>query len=480
MDDIQAILTEIQERLPAFSAWSYIAIWAFSEMVQRTQNDPDNPRFIDIMFPHTSIPLFTEKQAAELESAWKTHVQPTLIQSGGAVPFPPTLSDVKKASTAAGQVLGTAVAGVDGEDFSIDKQYEYVTKTLDSLDAQLTSLSKQYGVVALESVAPDPRFVIPLGPVPIPISIPVRIILPTLNVLLEAFRVLSTMYPSINIFGKPVTYLMMILDLARGNLYHAMFTFLGVFGKYPMYGGILMKVLRDAYLLVSPDIRGELREAIYKTGKSFTAGFMIWTFTVIAPDFVRRPIVTLLDKIRTMAETYNESRIQAELKATAALKGFGSVELPKLPSEKIPSIGDLYILQEYLHNPRFYCQPDVADLVSEMRAIPPMALFFDVLSIPRKGSEEFERECARIQTSTLIDDLAPKIIPATPSDIDATTELSGNEIRKQEKWNSFDESPLEKSTEIDEGLLEKSNISSKPTDIVQESKIPAKLKKKIE
>ncbi len=457
MDDIQAILTEIQERLPAFSAWSYIAIWAFSEMVQRTRDNLENPRFVDIMFPHTTIPLFTEKQASELESVWKTHVQPTLIHSGGefdmddlshvggAVPFPPTLTDVKKASTAAGKAIGTAVAAVDGEAFSIDKQYEYVTKTLDSLDAQLTSLSKQYGVVALESVAPDPRFVIPLGPVPIPISIPVRIILPTLNIVLESLRVLSTMTPVMNMFGKPLTYLMMILDLARGNLYHAMFTFLGIYGKYPMYGGIVMKVLRDAYLLVSPDIRGELRDAIYKTGKSFTVGFMIWTFTVISPEFVRRPIVKLLDKIRSMAETFNDTMMQAELKATAALKGFGSVELPKLPSEKIPSIGDLYILQEYLHNPRFYCQPDVVDLVTEMRAIPPMALFFDLLNVPRKGSAEFERECARIETTSLADDLAPKLVPANPEE---SAELTGDELRKQEKWNSVEETKEEKSEPV--------------------------------
>lgn len=386
--DPESIVREIQERMPAASTWVYIAIWGFLDMMRRKEANPANPRFDEIRFPHTDIPLFTTEQAKRLEEAW-----PSVSQKGGAF----SLKGV-------GTTLGTLTS--NPELFSIDDKFAKLTGSFDGWDEALTDASKQYGLRALESVAPDPKFVIPLGPFPLPVMVPARLVLPTLNTLLELVRVASTLFPVVDILGTPTTLLMAFLDLARGNLYHALFSLLGLFGRYPMYTGIGLKILRDAYMLVAPNIRTELRDAVYKSGKSMTLGWMIWLFSVVAPDIVRRPIVELLDKVRVLADTYNAAVMKAEVQATAALKGFGSVEIPKLPSSHIPTITDLYILQEYVHNPNVYCHPEVVPLLEELRGIPPMALFLDLANLPKAGSEA----CAKIAAIPLAQQLAPRVM----------------------------------------------------------------------
>ena len=141
----------------------------------------------------------------------------------------------------------------------------------------------------------------------------------------------------------------------------------------------------------------------------------MWAFGTVAPDIIRRPIVRLLDKVRLIAENFNETMTKAEVQASAALKGFGSVELPKFPIERIPSISDLYILQEYIQNPRIYCHPDVSGLIEEMRSIPPLALFFDLLNVPAMNTKQFQQACANVAITPIVDEFKPKITFMNPT-----------------------------------------------------------------
>jgi hypothetical protein len=409
MEDVDQMIAEIQERLPAASAYAYIAIWAFAEMMQRASANPETPGFADILFPHTRIPLFSQEEATKLEEAWRTYMTPANSQQGGAnfpIPIPPTKEDLMGLAKTAGE--GLASVSMDPETFSVDRHYEGFTKTLDDLDEKLTNFSKQYGLVALESTAPDPKLVIP--PIPFPIIFPIRLAMPILNTLLEVLRIGTTFLPGpLQVLGKPVTFLMVLLDLARGNLYHAIFSFLGIFGQYPMYFGILLKILRDAYVLIAPDIRDDARDVLWRSGKSFLAGFTIWLFALVSPDMVRKPVVRVLDKIREFVDAYNQSVEVQQIQAQAALAGKGSLEIPKIPSTRIPTIGDLYIIQEYLHHPQIYCHDEVAPLIAEMRAIPPLALFFDLIDIPAIGSERFTEACASIASAPLGKAFAPRL-----------------------------------------------------------------------
>jgi hypothetical protein len=429
----QEIIQELKERMPALASWSYIALWTFAEMFQKMKQSPDSPHFEEIRFPHTQVPIFTKDQASNLENQFRTYIPiqsqgqkggkqgkrnsqtPSIFQvldrrqtggsqNGGG------LGNIKKTLQKVGSAVGTVVGDMNPDVFSLDKQFQTFTNTLDAVDAEVTDFSKQYGLMALESVAPDPKFVIPIGPVPIPVIIPVKLVLPAINAILELLRILG---PKIPIIGSslqgPLSILLALLDLARGNFYHSIFSFIGIFGKSPMYAGIILKIARDAFVLISPNIRTELRTALFKSSKSFVIGFFFWLFTTVSPEIIRIPIVKLLDTVRAVVESFNAKMETLSQKATLALKGVGRVEFPQLPSEKIPSFSDLYIIQEYIQMPQVYCHPEVDALIQQMRSIPPLALFFDLLNIPLKTSEEWQRVCAKIESTPLADFLKPKV-----------------------------------------------------------------------
>jgi hypothetical protein len=60
----------------------YIMIWSVTEMTQRMAQDEKNPRFVEICYPFTSVPLFSEEEAKNLEDVWRTNIKgnPDLFQ----------------------------------------------------------------------------------------------------------------------------------------------------------------------------------------------------------------------------------------------------------------------------------------------------------------------------------------------------------------------------------------------------------------
>ncbi len=421
---VEEVFQELKEKLPSLATWSYIALSAFAEMYQRFKQSPQDPQFAEIRFPHTGVPLFTAEQATNLENAFRQYfpTHNTTGQSGGSYQKNTVLrsldnhsrmrggGQIRKTLEKIGTAAGTLVGNADPEMFSLDRQFTGFTNTLDAIDAEVTNFSKQYGLTALESVAPDPKFILPLGPIPLPIIVPVRMVLPILNAILELLRILAPKIPYIgSSLRGPLSIAMALLDLARGNFYHSIFSFVGIFGQSPMYAGIFLKIARDAFLLISPNIRSELRTTLYRSSKSFVIGFFFWLFTVVSPDIIRFPIVQLLNTVRAVVETFNAKMETLSRKATLTLKGVGRVEFPQLPSDKIPTFSDLYIIQEYIQMPQVYCHPEVDALIQQMRKIPPLALFFDLMNIPLKDSSEWQTVCAKIESTPLAEFLKPTI-----------------------------------------------------------------------
>jgi len=183
-----------------------------------------------------------------------------------------------------------------------------------------------------------------------------------------------------------------------------------------MFVGIGLKIVRDAIMLVSPDIRKDLRDLLFKSTKSFVLGFNIWLFTTLSPDFVKAPIARLFDSVSLQLETLNAQIDVAEESANKGpVSAVARIKLPRIPSEKIPDINNLYALREVVREPAIYCDPKIAQLMTELREVPPYALFFDLALIPRQDSEEFAKMCAPLGGASFSDTLAklgaPQIIP---------------------------------------------------------------------
>lgn len=384
-EQLDDLFEEVQQKLPAVSAWMYVAMWAVSEMYLRMKTHPEAPNFHEICFPHTKVPLFSKEEAKSLASIWPA--EPIGGQSGG---FFPPLSQVKTTALKVGNTAKGLIENADPNLLSIDHYYKSMTGFFDNIDAVITNLSHNYGLRGIESTAPDPT--IPIGA--FPLTIPIKIVLPLLNLIIEIFRISTTFIPSIGFLGTPTTLLLGILDLARGNLYHALYTWLGFFGKYPMYIGILLKIARDAVMLISPNLRSEMRDVTYKSAKSFFVGFGLWMFATLSPKLVKVPLDTLFGALHTQVDAINAAIESAEDAVSAPLKGRGRLVFSKIPSNAVPSMNDLYSIQQWVQNPHVYCNPEIAKALQGLRDIPPLVVLFDLMNIPAFDSDEYKQACA--------------------------------------------------------------------------------------
>ena len=430
--DVQKKIDEIQANMAEMPMHIYILIWAVTDMSSRMTNNSKDPRFCEISYPFSPVPLFDKSEAANLESVWRKNIEgkdlfpdePQSRQKGGKLP---SIAQMKGKAAAFGQTLNFAFKAFEPRKVSPDYLYDYTTDIFDSMDSALTHASGDYGIVALESTMPDPRLIIPTVP-PIPVPVPVRSIFPVINAIMETIRItvgvfrltdpLGVMDP----FGVAkntqiiMTILMILLDISRGNLYHAIFTSMGLFGTTPLFVGIALKIVRDAIMLVSPDIRKDIRDLLFKSSKSFVLGFHIWLFTTMSPDFVKAPLATLLNTVSMQLEAINLQLDSAEATANMGPAGvLATIKLPRIPSDKIPDINNLYALREAIREPAIYCDPKISALMEELRDIPPYALFFDLALIPKPTNPEYNKMCAPLKGASLQDSLsqmvAPQIIP---------------------------------------------------------------------
>jgi len=438
--EIQEKIKELQGNLNELPMHLYILLWAVSDMSVRAETNPDELNFEDIRFPFSPVPLFDKTEAKNLEGLWKKNIagkdlfsdsdneKKTKRQKGGAKMKLPSMSELKGKATQFGQSLKIAVDALDPKKISPDYLYGYTTELFDSMDNALTAASGEFGIVALETTMPDPPVgAIPIVP-PIPIRLPARSVFPLINAFLEVLRMTLGVGQAIDPLGLMdplglgkltriiLTMVMVLLDIARGNLYHAIFTSFGFLGSSPMFLGIGLKIIRDAIMLVSPDIRKDLRDLLFKSSKSFFLGFMIWLFTTLSPDFVKAPISKLFEAVSLQLETVNAqidaAEMQANMGPTAAI---ASIKLPRIPSDKIPDINNLYALRELVREPAIFCDPKISQLMTELREVPPYALFFDLALIPKADSPEYAKSCAAFKGTSMADNLAklakPEIYP---------------------------------------------------------------------
>jgi hypothetical protein len=435
--EAQKLFKELESNIDELPMHLYILIWTFSEMNERFMKNPANLNFVDICYPHTSVPLFSKIEASNLEELWTKNIAGNeelfpaehKKQKGGRVP---SFADMKKKSAEFGQAMEIGLKALDPKLISPDYLYDYSTELFDSVDSKLTEASGTLGLVALESTMPDPTFIIPT-PVPIPVPIPAKAVLPMINAILEAIRITIGIVFTVDPFGigimsrSIVTFLMVCLDLGRGNLYHAIFTSFGFIGTTPMFVGIGLKIVRDAIMLISPDIRKDLRDLIFKSTKSFTMGFSIWLFTVLSPKFVKEPLRALFDSVALQIDTVNGQLEAAEDVANKSpIAALATIKMPRIPSDKIPDVNNLYALREAVREPAIYCDPKISSLMNDLREVPPYALFFDLALIPAPGSPEFEEKCAPFKgkglSDNLVDSAKPQVFALgsdTPLDLDA-------------------------------------------------------------
>lgn len=421
--DVHKLLKELESKIEELPIHIYIMIWAITEMTQRMTINERNPKFAEICYPFTSVPLFSPEESKSLEELWLKNIkgnqelfpEPSKKQSGGRPKL--SFAEMKKKAAEMGQSVDFVFKSIDPKKISPDYLYDYTTEFMDTVDAKVTEASGNFGVIALENTMPDPRIIIPTVP-PILLPVPGRSIFPIINAILEALRITNSVVFYIDPLGiggfhrNVLTLIMVCLDLARGNIYHAIFTAFGFIGNNPMFVGIALKILRDSIMLISPDIRTDLRDILFKSSKSFVTGFSIWIFTTMSPGFVRQPIANLFTSVSTALDNVNNKLELTEKNlANSPIGKLANIRLPRIPTDKIPDVNNLYALREALREPAIYCDPKVSVLIEELRNVPPYALFFDLALIPRQDSKEYPEMCKPYEGGNLTDNLIKQLEP---------------------------------------------------------------------
>jgi len=354
--------------------------------------------------------LFTESES-DLIEAGAEKARPFLEsflhegQTGGALPTVPQLPSM----------------GINPEDASIDKMYYGLLSKLDSYDTQWRDIVNSLGAIKTFNET-DQVGVIPFVP-PIPYMIPAKLKFPLINTVLELLRIMvSTPVLDLPSFRVLLSFGIAILDLVRGEWKHAVLSLFGAYSKNAMYIGIIGKIIRDAWLLIAPDLRTDLTDAIFKSTKSFVAGFILWAFGTFAPGSMQKIIQTALDKAAEQVENFNKQIEELEAKVGDVSKTAGiTVSFKRVPEGMVPSLDDIQRLQTIARVPAIFCSDEFQKIIEPLLLIPPLRLALELFNIPTIP-ETKEKICAGVPKGSIADTVGDAadpdvgIIPGGPAD----------------------------------------------------------------
>ena len=362
--------------------------------------------------------LFTRQQQELLEEAFETYgpmfaevfeegTEVALVGGGAAA----TMSNVSQGPTSS---LVQAPLAIAPEDVSIDKLYSYVTKRMDEYDEQWRSISNSLGIVkAVEAQDYKGVVVIPMAPpIPVPYYILGKTIFPFVTMILDTIR-LALGNPVIDFFMIRISLsiVLAVIDLLRGDWQTALLTSLGILSPSGVIIGIFGKIIRNAWLFIAPDIQRQLRDDIFRSSKSMTVGFLLWSFSIFSPDAIRLVVNQSFDKLKQIVENFNQksAEVEAQVQQVASASGV-KVTFPKIPLTVIPSMDDIQNLQTIARVPEIYCSPEIQQIIQPILLVPPLRLVLELLNIPTVP-EMVKEQCKGVDTSSLSKAVVEKVTP---------------------------------------------------------------------
>ena len=366
-------------------------------------------------------PLYSEAESTAIEALAEeaTPLLNTLFDVsmiGGA--------DLQNLKLGASSEIVKVPSVVAPQDISLDKLYYGTLKKLDDYDREWRDITSQIGLLkTFESQDAKGIITLPfVPPIPVPWVIPAKAKLPILSTILELLRIMvSGPVMDAPTYRQLLSLVLALLDLLRGEWKNALLSILGAFSKTAMWVGLGGKILRDAWLLIAPDLQHELQRVLFRSSKSLFAGFFLWAFSTFSPDVVRVSIQTTVDKLREVVANFNEKieGVETQAKQVASTAGV-DISFKRVPENLVPSLDDVQNLQTILRVPEVYCSTEFQKILQPLLLVPPLRLALELFNIPTV-EEDIQDQCKGKQGS-LSDTLAEKatptisIIPGGPLD----------------------------------------------------------------
>ena len=241
MTDKHFILKEIKNKIDEMPIHIYNLIWVVTDMILK-----NGTNFNKINYPYTTIPVFSEFEAGNLEQLWNLNIKNNL------------------------------------KIFSED--------VLQESDFDSIEYSRNVDVIAIETY--NEITVKPLY------ANHEKIIIPIINSVLEALRI-------INLTDYNSTLINIVSELSKGNMYSVV---LLILTKLPdnKFTNLLIRILRNSILLSPPEIRVNFKDIYYKPPPYFLSDFSIWIFVLLSPKFVKDSLNNLISEKNSDLPSIND------------------------------------------------------------------------------------------------------------------------------------------------------------------------------
>lgn len=347
---------------------------------------------------------------------------------GGGALDPPSLRLTPESTAVRPDMTGVTV--------SLDAIVDSISNKLAELDEKNREIASTIGPVAfINKLEMDP-FVGPFPPyLPARIQIPARAILPSINALMEAVRLLSSeMAFDVGFLRQLSSIVLGVFDILRGEWRDGVLSFMGVISSNWMIYGMIGKTVRWVYNFISPDIQSRLAADVYASFKSMFVGAWFWLFSVVSPDFVRGRLNEIFEANKAAVDELNKKidLVEAEARKTAADANMRVIiNFPRVPLDRLPSLDDIQNIQALLHHPAVLCSPATKTLLAPAMDIPVLRVLLELLNIPTLP-EDIQEACKDVGNP--IDEgvkaLAPTVVPLNSTAAKRQSVIARNRNRK--------------------------------------------------
>lgn len=247
---------------------------------------------------------------------------------------------------------------------SLDEGYEAMKEYIRKVGTQWNQVQQALGIVNPESQEPMDG------------------ILGFVSLFIEGIRiwiVLNPMDSESYRFFFSVSQAM--LDAVRGNLKEAMLSLLGIIDQQGLMVSVLGRFMIGLAAMKSTKFKSEVSVDIYKSTKTMLTSFLLWCFSLFAPDATKQAIRDSLAQIEELAaeDSIDISNIKKKFSTAATKAG--------LSADIVPGMADLQRLQEIFEKKEITCSPHFKQLIKPISEVFSLRLAFDLAGIPTTDSE---------------------------------------------------------------------------------------------
>jgi hypothetical protein len=348
-------------------------------------------------------------------------------QEGGAL-----IPQIAASGSLAEKVPGFSSIELTGDDVSLDKLFQKFLDWTNKMDDFWTNFQTGPGAPVKTFMETDQIVTIPIGAAPVPIPVPRKPVVMLLVALIDAFRISGALAGQKNTL---LTLLIFLEELATGQWRQMIMTGIGFLSPTGVAFGVIGKYIINAWMLINPTLRDELLRDVYKGGKSFLIGFLLWAASTLPPNTVKKPVELALQRLRELVSGLDDKVKELEEQGSKALQPigkqlkFGRIDLDAITKISLEDIQNLQALAQWN---LIMCTQEFQEIMSAVSQEPIFRLIIELLGVPTLPEDKL-KICGPEPYPSVAEHVAkamtPQIIDAEP----AEQKQQGGKGKKQKR-----------------------------------------------